>query len=148
MLGAYRKAIRNGDVVMRSEPAVLAAVVAAVLAAAGASAQSAQELTGDWSGDLVTPDPGVTVPVVITFSTDAAGALEGQIESPTQRPGHKSPLAKLTLAGGSLSFDVPDAGASYAGTWNASSHSWSGTLTQGVAMKLDLARRPPAEQAR
>ncbi|HEX5183210.1 MAG TPA: glycoside hydrolase family 5 protein, partial [Allosphingosinicella sp.] len=56
------------------------------------------------------------------------GALTGTVDSPDQG-GIGVPMANVTAAGGRLAFDVPQARAHYAGTWDSAQRAYVGAFT-------------------
>jgi len=113
-------------------------VAAAVLAGAGGLA-FAQEAAGKWTGMIKTP--AGDLPIVVTVSKGADGALTGGLESPSQAPGMIIPLANLKANDELFSFDAPSIQGDFTGVWQDDRKSWSGAWTQGGrSLPLELAK--------
>ena len=121
----------------------LAAGLAIGLLLAGAAA--AQEIVGAWHGTLSTPAGDLRL--VLKVAPTPAGGLAGEIFSPDQKPGG-SAMTDLRMAGGSLSYAVPDfGGARYEGQWDAGRKAWVGQYVQGpvhLPLTLEKGDLPPA----
>jgi endoglucanase len=67
--------------------------------------------------------------------------LSGTVDSPDQ-DAFGVPLANVTETGDDLSFDIPQAGESYSGHWDAAAGSFIGNLRHEGEQTLDLALKP------
>jgi pimeloyl-ACP methyl ester carboxylesterase len=104
-----------------------------------AGAARAQDAAGQWHGMLSTP--GGDLRLGITVVRDAAGGLAGTIVSPDQTP-QPIPLGEVHADAGKLSFAVPLIHGKYEGSWDPNLQVWTGTFTQGAAMRLVLLKGP------
>ncbi len=118
--------------------------LAAALAAAPVAHAAAQDAVGNWVGPLqVTPD--VRLPLIVHIERDEAGTLGGTMDSPTQGV-RGMPLDGVAAEAGSLSFEVPSIGGSYAGQWDAEAKLWRGEWKQaGMTWPLVLIIPPPPQ---
>jgi pimeloyl-ACP methyl ester carboxylesterase len=114
------------------------AVCATVLLASAAPAMAQIDAKGDWHGVLKTPAGDLTLIVTIAVNDD--GTLRGELESPDQAPGRKTPLSGIAVTGTKLTFTVASIRASYAGEWVEADGHWLGTFTQGMGFPLTLMR--------
>ncbi len=113
--------------------------IAAAALVFGAGAAWAEDAVGKWTGLVKSPDGDI--PMVVTVSKDAAGALTAIGESPAQAPGMQIPTENVVSDGSKLAFDVQAVGGRYEGVWDEGKKSWVGTWSQtGYDMPLDLAR--------
>jgi uncharacterized protein (TIGR03435 family) len=111
-----------------------------LFALAGASA-SAQDITGTWQGTL---SVGRDLRVVVKFSKDGASAWKGDFYSIDQS-GQAFGLTKIVARDGAVSFNLPQAGAEYAGKLSSDGGTINGTWTQGpTPIALVLSRVTPA----
>ena len=119
----------------------LAGLFAGLSLALAAQAALAQQATGNWLGALVV-SPAVTLHVAIHIHESAA---TGTFDSLDQAI-YDVPLSYIAVTGGSLSFSIARLHATYAGTWDAAGHGWSGQWTQnGRSLPLTLVPgEPPA----
>lgn len=116
-----------------------------ILATPVANAAGPEPLTGDWHGQLDTPQGALTL--LVTLQADEREALSGVLESRSQAPGVKIPLKDVQAQSDSLSFLVPSIAASFQGTWDESSQQWKGVFSQQVSFPLTLKRGTPAVDA-
>src|SRR5579863_1678771 len=105
----------------------LLAALALWLALAGPA--TAQDARGDWKG-VLTLRPGLDLRLAIHITRAPSGAYAGTIDSLDQQVFDK-PLTNVGVAGGKLTFVDPAVKASYAATWDASTHAWNGQWTSG-----------------
>ncbi|HEV2700461.1 MAG TPA: serine hydrolase domain-containing protein [Steroidobacteraceae bacterium] len=118
------------------------ALVAAMLAVAFAGASAAQEAIGEWVGGLELA-PGNRLPLLVHIKRNAAGALNGTMDSPSQGA-NGLPLGDIKADAGSLSFTVSVVGGSYKGQWLADGKLWRGEWSQaGQHWPLALVTAPP-----
>ena len=107
----------------------------------GSSAAWAEDAVGKWTGFVKAPE--ADIPLNLSVTKDAAGALTATAESPTQAPGIVIPTQNVTSDGTTLTFDVAMAAGSYAGTWDAAKGAWVGVWKQnGFDMPMELKRAP------
>jgi len=92
------------------------------------AAASAQEAKGDWAGTLEV-NVSTKLRIAVHIAVAENGALTGTLDSLDQQA-LGMPLANLTAAAGSLSFDVPAVKGRYEARWNDTAKSWSGTWSQ------------------
>jgi hypothetical protein len=117
-------------------------VVVAVLALMPGNfawSQSAADALGRWQGTLQTG--AGDLPLVLTITRNADGALAASLESPSQAPGLQIPVTSIAVVDGRLTFQSAPLRASFEGKWVAGKQQWQGTFTQGVALPLTLARQ-------
>lgn len=125
----------------RMLPILVAICAAPITTPAGA--QEAPDVVGSWHGELPIPTGGVTLVLHVARSED--GTTEASIENFDLNPGTRVPITDIDAADGRLTFQVRPINASYEGRWDEASKQWKGTLSQGAALPLDLARgKPPA----
>jgi CubicO group peptidase (beta-lactamase class C family) len=129
---------------------IMKAPLLALLAAGSvlASAAAAQEAAGDWFG-AIEVTPGSRLPLLVHIRRDAAGALGGTLDSPTQGV-MGLPLAAVALQGAHLTFTVPAVGGTYAADWVATPavKAWRGQWSQaGRTWDLALVVAPPQPPA-
>lgn len=120
---------------MKMTLTVMAAAFA--LATAGAGAAWAEDPAGDWTG-VVTTATG-PIHVAVHLHTAGAGGYAGTADSPDQGV-YDLPLSKVTATGEAMSFDLPAIHGGYVAKWDAAAHQWTGTLTQGGPLPLNLTR--------
>lgn len=128
----------------------IASLCAAALFAVGpaASAQTPNRAEGLWEGTLAI-SPTLSLRIVVEIVREADGALAGTLDSPDQNS-FGVPLAAIAADETSLAFELPAAGASYAGTWSAEAEGWEGTFTQSgqswplALNRIDRSARPRA----
>ena len=107
----------------------------------GSSAAWAEDAVGKWTGFVKAPE--ADIPLNLSVTKDAAGALSATAESPTQAPGMVIPTENVASDGTKLSFDVAMAAGSYSGTWDAAKGAWVGVWKQGgLDMPMELKRAP------
>ena len=107
----------------------------------GSSAAWAEDAVGKWTGFVKAPE--ADIPLNLSVTKDAAGALSATAESPTQAPGMVIPTENVASDGANLSFDVALAAGSYSGTWDAAKGAWVGAWKQGgLDMPMELKRAP------
>ncbi|WP_372783962.1 TonB-dependent receptor domain-containing protein [Phenylobacterium sp.] len=118
--------------------------------AALAAPAAAQDAAGAWRGVLIA-GPNV-LRVVVRVSASPDGKLQGEFLSIDQSP-KGFPLADLKVAGGALSFGLPQIYASYEGKWDPARNAWVGVWKQGAGSlpltleKGEFAAAPPAPAA-
>lgn len=130
----------------------LAALAVAAAIAAPAAAR-AQEATGAWHGVLIAGPNILRVMIKVTAGPD--GKLAGQFFSIDQTP-QPFALSDVKVAGGTLSFGLPQIAGSYEGKWDAARNGWVGVWKQGPASlpltfdkgEFPAAPPPPAAQAK
>lgn len=113
----------------------LAVVAAAAIACAGAG--WAQEAAGKWTGSVKVQ--GTEIPLIVTVTKGANGALSGGLESPSQAPGMVIPIDTIKADDELFSFAIAAIDGDFMGVWQAESKSWSGAWTQsGMSFPLEL----------
>ena len=112
--------------------AVLA--IGGCITAAVAQTPSAQNLAGDWQGDLHAG--AASLPLVLHL-TAVDNKLTATLDSPAQGA-YGLAGSNVQLSGSTLSFEVPSVHGSYTGTVGTDGKTISGMWTQGKAMKLVL----------
>ncbi len=114
------------------------------------AAASAQDAKGDWAGTLEV-SASVKLRLAVHIAPSESGALTGTLDSLDQQA-LGMPLANLTAAAATLSFDVPAVKGHYEATWNDATKSWSGSWSQlgqrwplslSAGTKETLAPAPP-----
>ncbi len=96
-----------------------------------------------WHGELATP--GGKLLLLVRVQRTTSGVASGDIESVSQTPGQKMPLATVTATAEQLSFSIPAFGARVQTVWNAQQDAWVGEFRQGLTLPLTLKRgAPPA----
>lgn len=108
-----------------------------VLASTMSLISQAQDVTGDWYGNLEVM-PGMTLPLVLHI-TETAGTYTGTLDSPDQKA-FDIPITDLTYADMNLSVAITTMGITYEGTLD-SDGIVEGTFKQGgQTMPLQLTR--------
>jgi hypothetical protein len=80
--------------------------------------------------------PDADIPLNLSVTRDAAGALSATAECPTHAPGMVIPTENVA-SDGAL------AAGSFSGTWDAAKGAWVGTWKQGgLDMPMELKRAP------
>src|SRR4051812_33486973 len=102
--------------------------VAVAAAVALATPAAAQEATGAWHGVLIA-GPNV-LRVVVRMTAGPDGKLAGEFFSIDQSP-KGFPMADPKVAGGALSFGLPQIYGSYEGKWEPGRNAWVGVWKQG-----------------
>ncbi len=97
---------------------------------------TAQDITGDWLGNLKTPGPELRIALHITQSSD--GKLSLNFESIDQ--GGNLPASSVTFQDGALKFAVDAAQLTYEGQLAFDASAITGTLTQGQPLPLNFHR--------
>jgi len=126
----------------RTAESIPAATPASQGLAAAAQAQSGPDIAGTWHGTAKTPAGEVTLVLHVERGADAA--LSAKLENASQSPGNLAPIAEIKLSAGHLTFRMARGNASYEGDWDSGAQQWKGTLTQGRALALNLAKGAPA----
>jgi hypothetical protein len=100
---------------------------------------SLKPLEGSWVGK-VSPDPSVTLTVVVRFQTNKEGKFSGFVDIPDQ--GAKDlPIADIVLEKGQVSFKLPFAKGDYTGKLSATGITGSvKQFGQDKELKLDLVK--------
>lgn len=111
-------------------------VLFAVMLALPQTVFAAPDGAGTWHGAGATPIGELML--VVRIERGADGTLTGNIESRDQNPGRTMPLTSVTLDKERMTFAVDVLSAKYEGTWSDADKAWTGTFTQGIAMKLAL----------
>lgn len=121
------------------------ALLLLILVAPSANAAGPEPLTGDWHGQLDTPQGALTL--LVTLQADERKVLSGVLESRSQAPGVKIPLKDVQAQSDSLSFQVPSIAASFQGTWDEDQQQWEGVFAQQLSFPLTLKRGTPPVDA-
>ena len=116
------------------KPAILAALTMLVIAAA----TLAQEVAGDWTGQLNT---GFIVRVHLEKTTTG---YSGHLTNPS---GNETEFDRVTFDGKHLHFAVDKLNLSYDGVWDEKEQVWNGNLTFQQVYPLMLKRATAAELA-
>jgi hypothetical protein len=114
-----------------------------LLAAATVGAQTA-DVAGSWEGVLELP--GAKLRLRVHVERTAAGALAAKMDSVDQGA-MGIPVDQVSFADGMLKWSISRLGASYEGKLNEAGDAIEGTMTQGVALKLNLKRMSAADVA-
>lgn len=108
-----------------------------------AGAQTA-DVTGSWEGVLELP--GAKLRLRVHMERTAAGTLAAKMDSVDQGA-MGIPVDQVSFAGGVLKWSISRLGASYDGKLNEAGDAIEGTMTQGMALKLNLKRMSAADVA-
>jgi hypothetical protein len=110
---------------------LLAAFVAVFVCLLAAPAALAQTAAGDWFG-LMFAGPAQSFHLAVHLKKTDGGGYAGTLDD-TSRAVYGLALTDVALAGDTLSFRVPIAGApaTYAAKWDAAAGGWAGQWTQG-----------------
>ena len=117
----------------------IAAAACLLFAAATWSAPAmAEDAAGDWVGVITTP--GAVLHIAVHLHSTAPGAYAGTVDSPDQGA-YDLPVSDVKATGDRLAFAVALVHGTYAATWDAAAHQWTGQLTQGGGvLPLNLSR--------
>ena len=107
-----------------------------LLAAATVGAQTA-DVAGSWEGALELPSAKLRIRLHVEKT--AAGALAAKMDSVDQGA-MGIPVDQVSFADGVLKWSIARVGASYEGKLNEAGDAIEGTMTQGIALKLNLKR--------
>src|SRR2546427_7859881 len=111
------------------------------LALALAAPAGAQTIAGDWEGTLKIG--GVDLRLVFHLMPDGKGGFTATADSPDQGA-RGMPVAAASVAGSTVTLDLPQIMASYEGKINAGATAITGTFSQaGTSFPLNLARPAP-----
>lgn len=113
----------------------MAAAASGALLLLAAGSALAQQVAGDWHGNLAVGALSLRIEVSLAEGPD--GGLSGAMVSPDQTP-KPIPLTAVSATNGKLTFEVPSVRGRYEATWDASQGAWVGTWTQGQSLPLVL----------
>ncbi|NUO02567.1 MAG: alpha/beta fold hydrolase [Saprospiraceae bacterium] len=109
-----------------------------LLATGFANLLFAQDITGDWHGQL--DIQGMKLRLVLHIQQEGDG-LKATLDSPDQGA-FGLPAGEIKYAAPVLTFAMPNLGVTYKGEWQAASESFAGTFTQGSqGIPLTLGRK-------
>jgi len=104
----------------------------------------AQDVAGSWEGTLEAP--GGKLRIRLHIARGESGALTAKMDSVDQGA-TGIPVDQVSFADGVLKWGIARLGASYEGKFAATGDVITGTMTQGIALKLDF-KRMGAEEAK
>lgn len=102
----------------------------------------AQDVAGSWEGLLEAP--GGKLRIRLHIARGEGGALTAKMDSVDQGA-IGIPVDLLTATDGTVKWAITRLGATYEGKLSPAGDTITGTLTQGIALKLDLKRMSAAE---
>lgn len=103
-----------------------------------ASGLFAQDITGDWHGQM--DIQGIKLRLVLHIRQEGDG-LKATLDSPDQKA-FGLPAGEIRYETPVLTFALPNLGVTYKGDWQAASESFTGTFTQGgQGIPLNLSRQ-------
>ena len=108
-------------------------------------AHADDNLTGEWLGELTTPNGELRLLIAVSATQD--GDFTATLESLDQAPGQLIPVTAITLSGSEMTFEIAALGANYRGQWNGETRSYDGVFNQGMALPLSFARPDAAADA-
>ena len=114
-----------------------------MLAAATVGAQTA-DVAGSWEGVLESPAGKLRIRLHVEKT--AAGALAAKMDSVDQGA-LGIPVDLITVNEGTVKWAMTRLGATYEGKLNEAGDAIEGTMTQGMALKLNLKRMSAADVA-
>ncbi len=113
-----------------------------VFALAASLQAQTPEIAGSWEGTLEAPGGKLRLRLHVARADD--GALSAKMDSVDQGA-MGIPVDQISVADGVVKWAITRLGASYEGKLSPAGDAIAGTMTQGMALKLDLKRMSAAE---
>ncbi|HEY1744185.1 MAG TPA: alpha/beta hydrolase [Granulicella sp.] len=113
-----------------------------VLAILFAGSLHAQDITGNWQGEIIIPQ-GRPLRVILQATRDDSGALTAKLYTIGQDPGGVR-VESITVQGSAVKFVLRAGEASYEGKLNADDNSITGTWIQGSRFPLNFQKATKA----